>query len=143
MVDETELVKFSGGMTATGRIEGHAGWRGSSTATVGKEGIEFALDHGFHWMGRRYVKRTDLAHIYPIRPRPMSLSTLIAAVVPRVSNTAVRFVTHPVSMFKNCDDYAFYPYWGEEGKLLDLLEELEYPVDRRLRTRRLLWEDEV
>ena len=73
----------------------------------------------------------------------MSLSTLIAAVVPRVSNTGVRFVAHPVSMFKNCDDYAFYPYWGEEGKLLDLLEELEYPIDRRLRTRRLLWEDEV
>lgn len=73
----------------------------------------------------------------------MSLSRLIATVVPRVSNTAVRFVTHPVSTFKDCDDYAFYPYWGQEGKLLDLLEGLGYPVDRRLRARRLLWEDEV
>jgi len=143
LVDEIELVKFAGGMVASGRIEGHVGWRGSSTAIVGKEGIEFALDHGFRWIGHRYVQQTDLAYIYPVKPRLASLSSLIAAIVPRVSNTAVRFVTHPVSTFKDRDDYVFYPYWGEAGKLLDLLEAFGYPVDRRLRIRRLLWEDEV
>jgi hypothetical protein len=143
LTDANELIKFSGGMTATGRIGGHASWRGSSTATVGEEGIEFALDHGFRLMGHRYVKRVDLARIYPVQPQPMSLSRLIAAIFPRISNIAIRFVTNPVGRYKDCDDYAFYPYWGEAGKLLDLLEELGYPVDRRLRTRRVLWQDEA
>ena len=143
MADEPELVKFVGGVTANGHIEEHWGWRGHSTVTVGRGGIEFALDYGFRWMGHRYVERADLAYVYPVQPRPLSLSRLTAAIFPHMSKTAVRFVTQPVGRFKDRDDYTFFPDNGTEGQLIDLLEVLGYPVNRRLRTKRLLWQDEV
>jgi hypothetical protein len=142
-VNETESVQFIGGMTVIARIPGHLGWRGHGSAAVSREGVEFRLGSGFGWMGRRYVERRDLAYVYPVQARRLSLTSLAAAVVPRLSNTGVRFVTQSVGAFGDRDDYLFYSYRHEEWKLIDLLEELGYPVDRKLKTFRLFWADEA
>ena len=84
-----------------------------------------------------------LAHVYRVRARRLSLTSLAAAIVPLLSDTAVRFVTHPVGMFSDRDDYIFFSYRHEEWKLVDTLEELGYPVDRNLKTLRLYWGDEA
>jgi hypothetical protein len=141
--DEAESAEFVGGVAAACHIDSRGGWRGHGRVTVGKEGIEFALDGGFRWMGHRYVKRGDLAYVYPVRARRLSLTRLVAAIAPRLSDTAVRFVTHPVGMFSDRDDYTFFSYRHEEWKLVDTLEELGYPVDRKLKTLRLYWGDEA
>lgn len=143
MADESEVVKFVGGVSANGHIDRHGGWRGHSTVTVGREGIEFALDFSFRGIGRRYVERANLAYVYPVQARRLSPTSLAAAIVPAISNTAVRFVTRPVGTFQDRDDYAFTPDNGAIHKLIDLLGELGYPIDRRLRVRKLLWQDEV
>ena len=49
----------------------------------------------------------------------------------------------PVGMFADRDDYLFYSYRHEEWKVIDALEELGYPVDRKPRTFRLFWGDEA
>ncbi len=41
------------------------------------------------------------------------------------------------------DDYLFYSYRHEEWTIIDTLEELGYPVDRKLKTFRLFWGDEA
>jgi hypothetical protein len=143
VADEAEWAEFVGGVTAAGHIAGHTGWRGHGRVTVSAEGIEFALDGGFRWMGHRYVKRGDLAYVYPVRARRLSLTSLVAAIAPRLSDTAVRFVTHPVGMFSDRDDYIFFSYRHEEWKLIDTLQELGYPVDRKPKTLRLYWGDEA
>ncbi len=78
-----------------------------------------------------------------VQARRLSLTGLVASLVPRMPDIAVRFVTLPVGMFNDRGNYVFYSYRHEKWKLVDILEELGYPVDRRLRTRRLFWEDEV
>jgi hypothetical protein len=140
---EAESVEFSGGLSAACHIDPGGGWRGRSTITVSREGVEFALAGGFRWMGHRYVKRGDLARVYPVRARRLSVTRLVAAIVPSLSDTGVRFLTHPVGMFADRDDYLFYSYRHEEWKLIDTLEELGYPVDRELKTFRLFWGDEA
>ena len=143
-MNEKEPVQFIGGLTATTRIPGHlGGWREHGSVTVGREGAEFRLGSGFGGMGHRYVERSDLAYVYPVRARRMSLTSLAAAVIPPLSNTGVRFVTQPVGAFADRDDYLFYSYRHEEWTLVEFLEELGYPVDRRLKTFRLFWADEV
>jgi hypothetical protein len=142
-VNETDSVQFSGDMTATGRIDGHLSWRGHGSVTVGPEGVEFRLGPGFGWIGHRYVERGDLANIYLVQARRFSLTSLLAAVVPQLSNTGVRFVTRPNGMFGDRDDYLFYSYRHEEDQLIDLLEKFEYPVERKPKTLRLFWGDEA
>jgi hypothetical protein len=143
VTDKTELAKFTGGMDVTTRISGHVRWRGHGTVAVSGEGIEFALNGGFRWMGHKYVKRDDLAYVYPVRARPLSVTSIVASIVPNLSNTAVRFVTKPAGMSNDRDNCIFYSYRHEEWKLVDLLEEQGYPVDRKLKTLRLRWEDEA
>jgi hypothetical protein len=143
VTDEAESVEFAGGVTAACHIDQRGRWGGQGRATVGRQGIEFALAGGFRWMGHRYVKRADLAYVYPVRARRLSVTCLVAAVVPPLSDTGIRFVTHPVGMFADRDDYLFYSYRHEEWKLIDTLEELGYPVDRKLKTFRLFWGDEA
>jgi hypothetical protein len=58
------------------------------------------------------------------------------------ADTGVRFIMQPVGMFHDRDVYLFYSHEGEEWKLIDLLESLGYPVDRKPRTLRLFWGDE-
>jgi hypothetical protein len=136
VADESEVVKFFGGVTAKGHIERHGGWRGHSTVTVGREGIYFALDFAFRGIGHRYVEYANLAYVYPVQSRRLSPTSLAAAIVPAISNTAIRFVTRPVGALQDRDDYAFTPDNGVIHKLIDLLEELGYPIDRRLRVRK-------
>lgn len=108
MTGEAESVEFAGGVKAACHIDPRGGWRGQGRVTVGPEGIEFALAGGFPWMGHRYVKRADLASVYPVRARPLSVTRLVAALVPALSDTGIRFLTHPVGMFADRDDYLFY-----------------------------------
>lgn len=143
MANDVEPIAFTGGLTASGRVAGNTGWRGHGRLTVDGAGIEFALDSGFRWLGNRYVKRDDLAFVYPVQARRLSVTSLIAAVVPRLPDTAVRFVTHAVGAFNDRDAYLFASYRDEQGKLIDLLEELGYPVDRKPKTLRLRWENEA
>ena len=143
MTDEAESFEFFGGVNAACHIDARGGWRGQGRATVGREGIEFALAGGFRWMGRRYVKRDDLACVYPVRARRLSVTRVVAAIVPPLSDTGIRFLTHPVGMFADRDDYLFYSYRHEEWKLIDTLEELGYPVERKLKSLRLFWGDEA
>jgi hypothetical protein len=89
------------------------------------------------------VKRGDLACVYPVRARRLSVTRLVAAIVPPLSDTGIRFLTQPVGMFADRDDYLFYSYRNEEWKLIDTLGELGYPVDRKLKTLRLFWGDEA
>jgi hypothetical protein len=134
---ETDLVKFVGGVEVKGW--GFTGFRGRGAVSVGTEGIEFRLSNPFGRIAHRYVKRTDLANVYPVQARRLSLSSLIAAVVPHISNTGVRFLTPPVGMFADRDVYTCFPDNGQQPKLIDLLEELGYPVDRKVKTYRLYW----
>jgi hypothetical protein len=143
VADEAESVEFAGGVTAACHIDPRGGWRGLGRVTVGQAGIEFALAGGFRRMGRRYVKRGDLACVYPVRARRLSVTRLVAAIVPPLSDTGIRFLTQPVGMFADRDDYLFYSYRHEEWKLIDTLGELGYPVDRKLKTLRLFWGDEA
>ena len=137
MTDGTELVKFVGGVEVKGW--GFTGFRGHGTVSVGREGIEFRLNDQFGWIARRHVKRADLADVYPVQARRLSLSSLIAAIVPHISNTGVRFLTPPVGMFADRDVYTCFPDNGEQPKLIDLLDELGYPVDRKVKTYRIYW----
>ena len=143
MVDHKESVLFTGGLTANARIAGHTGWRGPGKVAVHREGIGFSLGGGFRQMGNRYVERDDLDRVYPVQARRLSLTGLIASIVPKLSNTGVRFVTRPAGMSADRDDYIFFSYHHEEWKLIDILEELGYPVDRKLKTLRFYWEDET
>jgi hypothetical protein len=142
-VNEAESVQFIGGVAVTARIGARMGWRGHGSVAVRREGAEFRLGRGFGWMAHRYVERTDLARVYPVRARRLSATSLAAAVIPQLSNTGVRFVTRPVGVLADRDDYLFYSHRHEEWKLIGLLEELGYPVDRKPRTFRLFWEDEA
>jgi len=141
--NDVEPIRFVGGLTVDGNVGGRTGWRGHGRLTVDREGIDFALDSGFRWLGNRYIKRDDLAVVYPVQARRLSLTSLIAAIVPQLPDTAVRFVTHPVGAFNDRDTCLFASYRNEQGKLIDLLEELGYPVDRRPRTLRLYWGNEA
>ena len=107
------------------------GFRGRGTVSVGREETEFRLNCPFDAIAHRSVKRADLAVVYPVRARRLSVTSLVAAVVPRLSNTAVRFLTPAAGMFADRDVYTFFPRAGEQPELIDLLEELGYPVERR------------
>ena len=134
---ETELVKFSGGVDVRGW--NFAGFRGSGTVSVDREGIEFRLNPPFGVIAHRWVKRADLADVYPVQARRLSVTSLVAAVVPRLSNTAIRFLTPAAGMFADRDVYTFYPRNGKQPELIDLLDELGYPVDGKVKTYRLYW----
>ena len=137
MTDETELARFVGGVEVKGW--GVAGFRGRGTVSVGSEGIEFRLNEPFGRIAHTYVKRADLASVYPVQARRLSMTSLITAIVPHMSNTGVRFLTPPVGMFADRDVYTCFPDNGQQSKLIDLLDELEYPVDRKVKTYRLYW----
>lgn len=137
MTDGPQLVKFAGGVDVKGW--GFTGFRGRGTLSVGREGIEFRLNNPFGGIAHRYVKRADLADVYPVQARRLSVASLIAAIVPHISNTGVRFLTPPAGMFADRDCYTCFPDNGEQPKLIDLLDELGYPVDRKVKTYRLYW----
>jgi hypothetical protein len=141
VTDGTGLVEFAGGVEVKGW--NFIGFRGHGTVSVGGEGIEFRLNSPFGSIARRYVKRADLADVYPVQARRLSLSSLIAAVVPHISNTGVRFLTPPAGMFADRDVYTCFPDNDEQPRLIDLLEELGYPVDRKVKTYRLYWGSEA
>jgi hypothetical protein len=73
----------------------------------------------------------------------LSSATSAGSVVPVMPNISVRFVTRPVGMANDRDDYTFSSYRHEERELIDLLEELEYPVDKKVKTYRFAWQDEA
>ena len=141
MSDGTEVVKF------VGRVGVHGwkftGFRGSGAALVGREGIEFRLNNPFGLIAHRYVKRSDLADVYPVQARWPSVTGLFAAIVPHISDTGVRFLTPSVGMFADRDVYTCFPHDGEQPKLIDLLDELGYPVDRTVKTYRTHWSFEA
>jgi hypothetical protein len=137
MADGTELVKFAGGVSVRGW--GFNGFNGSGAVLVGCEGIEFRLSDPLGSIAHRYVKRSDLGSVYPVQARQLSLANLVTAIIPHFSNTGVRFLTPPSGMFADRDVYSCFPYNGEQSKLMDLLDELGYPVDRNVRTLRMHW----
>ena len=141
MTDETEVVKFVGGVG----VKGHdfIGFRGSGAVLVGREGIEFRLNEPLDLIAHRYVKRSDLATVYPVQARRWSLSGIFAAVVPHMSDTGVRFLTPAVGMFSDRDVYTCFPDNDEQPRLIDLLDELGYPVDRNVKTYRTHWRFEA
>jgi hypothetical protein len=141
VTDEIQPVKFVGGMGVKGW--GFIGFRWRGTVSVGREGIEFRLNDPFGWAAHRYVKRADLADVYPVQAKRLSRASLVAAVVPRISNTGIRLLTPPVGLFADRDVYTCFPDNGEQPRLIDLLGELGYPVDRRVRTYRLYWGSEA
>jgi hypothetical protein len=134
---ETELVKFAGGIDVRGW--NFTGFRGRGTVSVDREGLEFRLNPPFGAIAHRRVKRADLADVYAVQARRLSVTSLIAAVVPRLSNTAVRFLTPATGVFADRDVYTFFPRNGEQPQLIDLLDQLGYPVDRTVKTYRLYW----
>ena len=138
-----QLVEFSGGLAAQARISGHLGWRGPGSVAVGQDGVEFRLGRGFVTVHRQFVERADLDFVYPVEPRRWSLTNLVAGAVESLSKTGVRFVTQPVGMFADRDDFLFYSYRHQEWELIDLLQELGYPVDKKPKTLRLFWGDET
>jgi hypothetical protein len=141
VTDGTELVEFVGGVGVRGW--GFIGFSGHGAVSVGREGIEFVLNQPFDRIAHKYVKRADLADVYPVQARRLSLLSLIAAIIPHKSNTGVRFLTPPVGMFADRDVYTCFPDNGEQPKLIDLLDELGYPVDRKVKTYRLYWGSEA
>jgi hypothetical protein len=141
VTDETDLAEFVGGVSVRGW--GFTGFSGHGAVSVGGEGIDFVLNQPWDRIAHRYVKRADLADVYPVQARRLSLSNLIAAVVPHKSNTGIRFLTPSVGMFADRDVYAFFPDDGELPKLIDLLDELGYPLDRKVKTYRLYWGSEA
>jgi hypothetical protein len=142
VTDETEVVKFVGGVGVKGRD--FTGFRGSGAVLVGREGIEFRLNDPLGLIAHRFVKRSDLADVYPVqaRRRP-SLTSLVAAIVLHKSNTGVRFLTPAVGLFSDRDVYTCFPDNGEQPKLIDLLDELGYPVDRNVKAYRAHWSFEA
>jgi hypothetical protein len=68
---------------------------------------------------------------------------LISAIVPHISNAGFRFLTPLVGMFADRDVYTCFPDNGEQPKLIDLLDELGYPVDRKVKTYRIYWDNEA
>ena len=141
MADGGELAKFVGGVGVKGR--NFTGFRGSGALLVGREGLEFRLNDPLGLIAHRYVKRSDLATVYPVQARRRSLSSLIAAIVPHISNTGVRFLTPAVGMFADRDVYTCFPDNDEQPKLIDLLDELGYPVDRTMKAYRTHWSFEA
>jgi hypothetical protein len=141
MADGSELVRFVGGIGVMGRD--FIGFRGSGAVLVGREGLEFRLNEPLGLIAHRYVKRSDLADVYPVQARSRSLSSIFAAVVPHKSNTGVRFLTSAVGMFADRDVYTCFPDNDEQPKLIDLLDELGYPVDRNVKTYRTHWRFEA
>jgi hypothetical protein len=141
VTDGTEVVKFVGGVG----VKGHdfIGFSGSGAVLVGREGIEFRLNEPLDLIAHRYVKRSDLATVYPVQARRRSLTSLIAAIIPHISNTGVRFLTPAVGMFSDRDVYTCFPDNDEQPKLIDLLDELGYPVDRTVKTYRTHWSFEA
>ena len=137
MNDGSELVKFVGGVSVSGW--GFIGFNGAGEVLVGKEGIEFRLNNPFGLIAHRFVKRSDLGTVYPVQARRLSLASLVAAIVPHISNTGVRFLTPPSGMFADRNVYTCFPDNDEQTKLIDLLDELGYPVDRNVRTYRMHW----
>lgn len=141
MADGTEVVRFVGGVGVQHRD--FIGFRGSGAVLVGSEGIEFRLNDPLGLIAHRYVKRSDLASVYPVQARQRSLTGFMAAIVAHMSNTGVRFLTPAVGMFAERDVYTCFPYNGEQPKLIDLLDELGYPVDRTVKTYRQHWRFEA
>jgi hypothetical protein len=141
MADGIELVTFVGGIGVQGRD--FVGFRGSGSVLVGGEGLEFRLNGPLGLVAHRYVKKSDLSDVYPVQARSRSLSSLFAAVLAHKSNTGVRFLTPPVGMFAERDVYTCFPDNGEQPKLIDLLDELGYPVDRNVKTYRTHWRFEA
>ena len=141
MADGSELVKFVGGVGVKGR--NFIGFRGSGAVLVGSEGLEFRLNGPLGLIAHRYVQRSDLADVYPVQARSWSLSSLFASVVPHKSNTGVRFLTPTVGMFADRDVYTCFPDNDEQSKLIDLLDELGYPVDRTVKAFRSHWSFEA
>lgn len=137
VTEETELVTFSGGVDI--RAWNYHGFRGRGSVSVDREGLEFRLNPPFGLIAHRHVPRADLGDVYPVQARRLSVTTLVAAVVPGLSNTAVRFLTPATGMFADRDVYTFFPRGGEQPALIDLLGELGYPVDRTVKTYRLYW----
>ena len=137
----TEVVKF---VVRVG-VQGwnFTGFRGSGAALVGREGIEFRLNNPLGLIAHRYVKRSDLADVYPVQARRPSVTHLFAAIVPHISDTGVRFLTPSVGMFADRDVYTCFPHDGEQPRLIDLLDELGYPVDRTVKTYRTHWSFEA
>ncbi len=91
----------------------------------------------------RRVGRADLADVYPVQARRLSLSNFIAAVIPHKSNMGIRFLTPPVGIFADRNVYSFFPDDDALPKLIDLLDELGYPVDRKVKTYRFYWGSEA
>ena len=141
MTDGTEVVKFVGGVSVSGW--GFIGFNGAGAVLVGSDGIEFRLNDPFGLVAHRFVKRSDLGTVYPVQARRRSLASLVAAIVPHISNTGVRFLTPPAGMFADRDVYSCFPDNDGQSKLIDLLDELGYPVDRNVRTYRMHWSLEV
>jgi hypothetical protein len=141
VTDGTEVVKFVGGVSVSGW--GFTGFNGSGAVLVGSAGIEFRLNDPFGLIAHRYVKRSDLGNVYPVQARRLSLASLVAAIVPHISNTGVRFLTPPSGMFADRDVYSCFPYNSGQPKLIDLLDELGYPVERNVRAYRMHWSLEV
>jgi hypothetical protein len=141
VTDGTEVVKFVGGVGVKGRD--FIGFRGSGAVLVGREGIEFRLNDPLGLIAHRYVKRSDLAAVYPVQAQRPSLTRLRAAIVPHKSNTGVRFLTPAVGMFADRDVYTCFPDNDEQLKLIDLLDELGYPVDRTVKAYRTHWSFEA
>jgi hypothetical protein len=141
VTDRTESVKFVGGVEVRGW--NFIGFRGRGAVFVSAEGIDFALNQPWDRFMHKYVKRVDLADVYAVQAKRLSLSSLIAAVIPHQSNTGIRFLTPPVGMFADRDVYTCFPDNDGLPKLIDLLEELGYPVDRRVKTYRIYWGSEA
>jgi hypothetical protein len=141
VTDGTEVVKFVGGVGV--KRHDFIGFSGSGAVLVGADGIEFRLNEPLGLIAHRYVKRSDLATVYPVQARRRSLASLIAAIVPHISNTGVRFLTPAVGMFADRDVYTCFPDNDEQPKLIDLLDELGYPVDRTMKTYRTHWSFEA
>jgi hypothetical protein len=135
------MAKFVGGMGVQGR--GFVGFRGVGVVLVDADGIEFRLNEPLGMIAHRYVKRSDLATVYPVQARRPSVTWLLAAIVPHISNTGVRFLTPAVGMFSDRDVYTCFPDNDEQPKLIDLLDELGYPVDRTMKTYRSHWSFEA
>ena len=137
MTDGAEVVKFAGGVSVRGW--GFTGFNGAGAVLVRGDGIEFRLNDPLGLIAHRFVKRSDLGTVYPVQARRQSLGSLVAAIVPRISNTGIRFLTPPSGIFADRDVYSCFPYNNEQAKLIDLLDELGYPVDRTVRTHRMHW----
>jgi hypothetical protein len=89
------------------------------------------------------VKRADLADVYPVQVRRLSLSSLIAAIVPAYIEYWGQVLDAACRNVADRDVYTCFPDGGEQPQLIDRLEELGYPVDRKAKTYRLSWGNEA